>query len=171
MVFGLLNFAAFQRTLGLGGYPPGRAEAGQPRLFLADFVHVVLLAAIGCGLVYAAVAPSAWIYAQVTAGRGPSGLIMLGYYLALSLPMIVATRLIARGTIAPKPPGEDAADAVADAEAHAPFTSDEWQRIGVILIVAIFSIVFWMGFEQAGGTFTLFAKEKTDRIVPASVRR
>ena len=32
----------------------------------------------------------------------------------------------------------------------APFTAAEWQRIAVILIVAIFSIVFWMGFEQAG---------------------
>ena len=35
----------------------------------------------------------------------------------------------------------------------------------MILIVAIFSIVFWMGFEQAGGTFTLFADEKTDRVI------
>jgi POT family proton-dependent oligopeptide transporter len=35
----------------------------------------------------------------------------------------------------------------------------------VILIVAIFSIVFWMGFEQAGGTLTLFADQKTDRVV------
>ena len=35
----------------------------------------------------------------------------------------------------------------------------------MILIVAIFSIVFWMGFEQAGGTFTLFADQKTDRVI------
>ena len=35
-------------------------------------------------------------------------------------------------------------------DSDAPFTSAEWQRIAVILIVALFSIVFWMGFEQAG---------------------
>ncbi len=40
-----------------------------------------------------------------------------------------------------------------------------WQGITVILIVSIFSIVFWMGFEQAGGTLNLFAKNHTDRVV------
>ena len=40
---------------------------------------------------------------------------------------------------------------------------EDWQRIAVILIVGVFSIVFWMGFEQAGGTLNLFADEKTDR--------
>ena len=50
----------------------------------------------------------------------------------------------------------------------------DWQRIGVIVIISLFSIVFWMGFEQSGGTLNLFADEKTDRIVfgydvPASV--
>jgi proton-dependent oligopeptide transporter, POT family len=48
---------------------------------------------------------------------------------------------------------------------NAPFTSVQWQRIAVILIVAVFSIVFWMGFEQAGGTLTLFADKKTDRVL------
>jgi POT family proton-dependent oligopeptide transporter len=49
-------------------------------------------------------------------------------------------------------------------EEHAvSFTHDEIERIVVILVVAFFSVVFWMGFEQAGGTFTLFADEKTNR--------
>src|SRR5690606_2248499 len=34
----------------------------------------------------------------------------------------------------------------------APFTSAQWQRIIVIVILSIFSIVFWAGFEQSGGT-------------------
>ncbi len=33
----------------------------------------------------------------------------------------------------------------------------------MILVVGLFSIVFWMGFEQAGGNLNLFAKEQTDR--------
>ena len=39
----------------------------------------------------------------------------------------------------------------------------DWQRLAVILVVGLFSIVFWMGFEQAGSTLNIFAKERTDR--------
>lgn len=50
---------------------------------------------------------------------------------------------------------------------------DEWSRMAVILVLAFFNIVFWAGFEQAGGTMNLFAAENTDRMlfgweVPAS---
>jgi len=41
----------------------------------------------------------------------------------------------------------------------------EWSRVGAILVLAVFHVVFWSGFEQAGGTFNLFAQENTDRIV------
>lgn len=43
--------------------------------------------------------------------------------------------------------------------------STEWSRVFVILVLAFFNIVFWAGFEQAGGTFSLFAQENTDREV------
>lgn len=61
-----------------------------------------------------------------------------------------------------------------NAAVHEPFTTVDWQRIAVIVIICLFSIVFWMGFEQSGGTLNLFADGKTDRIiasynVPASV--
>lgn len=51
--------------------------------------------------------------------------------------------------------------------------SSEWTRMIVILVLAFFNIAFWAGFEQAGGTMNLFAKENTDRLlfgwdVPAS---
>ncbi len=41
----------------------------------------------------------------------------------------------------------------------------QWSRMGVIVVLAIFNIVFWAGFEQAGGTFNLFAKENTNRMI------
>lgn len=41
----------------------------------------------------------------------------------------------------------------------------EWTRVFVILILAFFNIVFWAGFEQAGGTFNLFAQDNTNRVV------
>jgi POT family proton-dependent oligopeptide transporter len=42
--------------------------------------------------------------------------------------------------------------------------SDEWSRMIVILVLAFFNIAFWAGFEQAGGTMNLFAKENTNRM-------
>lgn len=43
--------------------------------------------------------------------------------------------------------------------------SAEWTRMIVILVLAFFNIAFWAGFEQAGGTMNLFAKENTDRLL------
>ena len=43
--------------------------------------------------------------------------------------------------------------------------ADEWSRMGVILVLAFFNVVFWAGFEQAGGTMNLFAADNTDRMV------
>lgn len=44
-----------------------------------------------------------------------------------------------------------------------PLTKEEWQRICAILIMGFFVVFFWMGFEQAGGTMSLFADKQTDR--------
>ncbi len=41
----------------------------------------------------------------------------------------------------------------------------EGSRVFVILVLAMFNIVFWAGFEQAGGTFNLFAEENTNRMI------
>ncbi len=43
--------------------------------------------------------------------------------------------------------------------------SIEWKRVGVILVLCFFNIFFWAGFEQAGGTFNLFAQNNTDRMI------
>jgi POT family proton-dependent oligopeptide transporter len=43
--------------------------------------------------------------------------------------------------------------------------SSEWSRMIVILVLAFFNIAFWAGFEQAGGTMNLFAKENTNRLI------
>jgi proton-dependent oligopeptide transporter, POT family len=41
-------------------------------------------------------------------------------------------------------------------------------RIGVILIFSLFTIFFWMAFEQAGGSMTIFAADYTDRVLVGS---
>ncbi len=42
-------------------------------------------------------------------------------------------------------------------------TREEWHRIIAISIMGFFVVFFWMGFEQAGGTMSLFADKQTDR--------
>ena len=44
-----------------------------------------------------------------------------------------------------------------------PLTRPERGRVLAIAVVAFFVIFFWMGFEQAGGSMTLFADTQTDR--------
>jgi len=41
----------------------------------------------------------------------------------------------------------------------------EWSRVAVILILAVFNIFFWSGFEQAGTTFNIFARDNTQRLI------
>lgn len=41
----------------------------------------------------------------------------------------------------------------------------EWKRVGVIFVLCFFNIFFWAGFEQAGGTFNLFAESNTNRML------
>lgn len=43
--------------------------------------------------------------------------------------------------------------------------TQEWSRMGVVVLLAFFNIVFWAGFEQAGGTLNLFAAENTNRML------
>jgi len=46
-----------------------------------------------------------------------------------------------------------------------PLTRVERHRIIAIFIMGVFVVFFWMGFEQAGGTMTLFANQQTDRYL------
>jgi POT family proton-dependent oligopeptide transporter len=42
-----------------------------------------------------------------------------------------------------------------------PLTQQEKRRIGVIVMLYFFSIIFWMAFEQSGSSFALFAQNHT----------
>lgn len=48
-------------------------------------------------------------------------------------------------------------------------TKKEINRLTVIFILGIFTVVFWAGFEQAGGVMTLFAAENTNRVIAERV--
>lgn len=44
-------------------------------------------------------------------------------------------------------------------------TRKEMKRLGALFLVCIASTCFWAGFEQAGSSFNLFARDLTDRMV------
>jgi len=43
----------------------------------------------------------------------------------------------------------------------AAFSAGDWARIGAIVILSIFALMFWAGFEQAGSSLNLFADRAT----------
>src|SRR6185369_18065369 len=47
-------------------------------------------------------------------------------------------------------------------------TTDDWKRIGIILILFAFATIFWMGYEQAGSSLNLFAEQSTNRQITAT---
>jgi len=66
--------------------------------------------------------------------------------------------VLGRKALAPAVARERAAIATGSPE---PLTGSDWKRIAVILILFLFSILFWGAFEQAGSTLTLFADRYT----------
>jgi POT family proton-dependent oligopeptide transporter len=155
MIFGLLTFIFTQRWLQGSGLPPGREVTPRAQLQGRDWVEVVVIAAGVAGLVFLALQSwgylrPIWSPAWLTNPAGAffyKGAVLIG--------------LLVLFLYATEPPKSEAQDAAA----LEPFTAVDWQRIGVIVIISLFSIVFWMGFEQSGGTLNLFADEKTDRSI------
>ncbi len=46
-----------------------------------------------------------------------------------------------------------------------PLTKKEVDRLKVILVMGLFTIVFWAGFEQAGGLMNIYTHKYTDRMI------
>jgi POT family proton-dependent oligopeptide transporter len=44
-------------------------------------------------------------------------------------------------------------------------TGADWKRLGMIFVLFLFSMLFWMGFEQASTSFNAFAENLTNRTV------
>ncbi|CAH1543562.1 Di-/tripeptide transporter [Vibrio rotiferianus] len=52
-----------------------------------------------------------------------------------------------------------------NSEKKEPLTKEEVDRIKVILVMSLFTIVFWAGFEQAGGLMNIYTQQYTDRMI------
>ncbi len=143
MVFGLLAFLRFQGLLGGAGIVRRPDEQHVTSLQFKDWRNIAIASVVSVALVFGAI--EAW---------------QVGYQAVASWPwaakVVVGVVLIVGPLVVPSFRREPAA-------AAPPLTRLEWQRVAVIFVLFFFVIFFWMGFEQAGGTMTLFADEQTDR--------
>ena len=146
MAIGMAVLCMGQRLLGTAGLREGQAPVGWKD---APLVVAFCVASIVGVLAVLAAAP---------------GVGALWSPLPWALKLFIGLGLLALcGWVALRPP-----------EGHAQgLTRAEAGRLVAIGVVAFFVIFFWMGFEQAGGTMTLFADTQTDRHafgfeVPAS---
>jgi POT family proton-dependent oligopeptide transporter len=89
------------------------------------------------------------------------GFAAAGIGMSLGLVQYVAGRRYLIGADAPRTDASVAREEHHDTPKE-PFTAIEWKRIAVIGILFLFSILFWMAFEQAGSSLNLFAERYTN---------
>ncbi|MEB0232505.1 peptide MFS transporter, partial [Undibacterium sp. 10I3] len=137
MCLGLAQFVYGQDKLGTAGF-----IGNKTRLDKADWMHILLIA---CGMV-----PLVFAILAVWSAIGP-----VWNSLPAIAKLLVVIAIIAGLWFSNKLSGK--------AKTQEPLNKEEWQRIFAILIMGFFVVFFWMGFEQAGGTMSLFADKQTDR--------
>jgi POT family proton-dependent oligopeptide transporter len=136
MAIGLAVLCGGQRLLGRAGLRDGQAAIGWPDAPLLLGWCTASLLLVGAVLLAAPVLTALWspLPWALKFAFGIGGALGLGW-LALRRP---------------------------DGRAE-PLTRPERGRVLVIAITAFFVVFFWMGYEQAGGSMTLFADTQTDR--------
>lgn len=118
------------------------------------FYMGINLGALIAGFVAGAAANAyGWQAAFVAAG--------LGMLLSLVLQTTMAPRFL--GNIGKEPAAKRAA--ASGSQKKAPLTKQEVDRIKVILTLGLFTIIFWAGFEQAGGLMSLYTEQYTNRMI------
>lgn len=84
----------------------------------------------------------------------------LGMFMSLVLQVTFANSWL--GDIGTVPAATRAKGKQANKE---PLTKVEIDRLKVILILGLFVIIFWAGFEQAGGLMNIYTQQYTDRMI------
>ncbi|MCR5662611.1 MAG: peptide MFS transporter [bacterium] len=154
MIIGQLVFNIGQKHYGNAGYPPdmGVVPAGT-RLRGKDIADIFIYIGGIIGIV--------WLADVIWKNVCPSLSQPLVIGVIIFILATIVLGFIYKGTAQAKE--ETKTEDSSDEKMVMGFSVSEWQRIAVILIMTFFVIFFWMGFEQAGGTMTLFADQNTDR--------
>jgi len=95
-----------------------------------------------------------WHYGFIAAG--------CGMLIGLALQLTLAKSYL--GDIGVTPSAHKIKAAQDDLKTRA-LSKEEKDRTKVILIMSVFSVIFWAGFEQAGGLFNIYASQFTDRNI------
>ncbi len=86
----------------------------------------------------------------------------IGMLLSVLIQFIFAKKMLGTIGVAPSAKLIKAAN---PSGSHDPLTKTEFDRIKVILILGVFTVIFWAGFEQAGGLMNIYADKFTDRML------
>jgi POT family proton-dependent oligopeptide transporter len=132
MLIGLITLLSFQGWLGRAGLKPQQASVSW-----ANAPKIALWAAGCVAFVYLALAVGPMVSALPGIAKIILALVLIAA--AIWLPGMIAGKTAA---------GEN-------------LTAAEWKRIIGVCVLTMFSIFFWMGFEQAGGSMNLFADKQT----------
>ena len=98
-------------------------------------------------------------------GNWQAGFLAAGVGMVLSLIVQLGFAQKYLGDIGIVPAAKVSLARQSDVSKTAALTEQEFDRIKVIMIMGVFTIIFWAGFEQAGGLMNLYANEFTDRVV------
>lgn len=149
MALGVIIFALGQKSFKGAGLPPGRvANGGATHLIKRDVLDILVLTAAIAAIAYGVVASlptitHVWSIIPYEVKLGGGIFFLLAAFTGL-FGMAYKGGHVDGGR----------EKAISDVKA-----------VAAILILSIFVIFFWLGFEQAGGTMNLFAAEQTDRKV------
>lgn len=87
----------------------------------------------------------------------------IGMLLAVAIQLIFAPRHL--GDLGVEPIARREARLSKNTTSKTPLTREERDRIKVIMVLGLFTILFWAGFEQGGGLMALYAQDYTDRML------
>ncbi|EPB3090998.1 peptide MFS transporter [Vibrio vulnificus] len=93
-----------------------------------------------------------------------AGFVAAGIGMLISLVMQMALAQSWLGDIGREPAAKRDLAIKKSAQKEA-LTKEEVDRIKVILVMSLFTIVFWAGFEQAGGLMNICTQQYTDRMI------
>jgi POT family proton-dependent oligopeptide transporter len=145
MLLGLVNFVLRRRLVTDASLPEGTPEPA-PR----GVGFVVVMIAVLLGMAWLVVGARQW-YVQLLLGAVGAAAIL-----------VISQVLVKRGLVPTRALPEVAAGGTP--ETHQ-LTREDRRRLLVVGLMLVFSVCFWLVFQQAGSTLSLFAKEYANRTI------
>ena len=139
-------------------YGPGdvRRDSGFSIFYMGINVGA-LMAPLVCGWLAESPSFKAWL---AGVGIDPARSWHFGFAAAgVGMLIGIAVYVAQRGRL---PQAEATARAKTASASHELLTTEEWKRIGAIVVLFAFTILFWAAYEQKGASLNLFAKRLVD---------